>query len=286
MRIDDNWNQEALDIIKDIDFNTLVPTLNRHYSYDELKEFDLVATCTTGVDHLEIRDIPLISLKGETDFLQDVWATAEHCWALIMALIRKVPWAFDDVKQGNWQRENWQGTELRGKTLGIVGYDGRVGQQVARIAYGFGMKVHGVDIKPSSGGEFDEDEYKRTFNFVLKESDILTVHVPLNESTRGMFTLKQFDRMKSSSLFINTSRGAIIDNMDLYNALLLGKIDGAAIDVMDGEPQVSDDLVYYAKRNNNLIITPHISGCTSESRRKTQLFIAQKIKEFIGGYNG
>jgi len=284
MRIDDTWGEKALEIVKDINANVLVTSLNRSYSHDECKQFDLIASCTTGTDHIDNRDIPLISLRGEIGLLQDVWATAEHTMALILSLVRHIPAAFEDVKQGNWKRENWQGSELRGKTLGIVGY-GRVGRQVAKLADGFGMKVHGVDIKPSSGGDFDEDEYKRTFKFVLKESDIVTVHVPLNESTRGMFGAEQFRLMKPTTYFINTSRGAVVDEDALLKVLDNSLIAGAALDVLCNEPNVEliGGLISYADTHENLIITPHVSGCTTESRHKTQLFIANKIKEYVNG---
>ena len=283
VRIDDNWNQEALDIIKDIDFNVLIPTINRCYNYDELKEFDLVATCTTGLDHLEIRDIPLISLRGETDFLQEVWATAEHTWALIMALIRKVPWAYQDVCQGNWEREKWQGTELHGKTLGIVGY-GRVGQQVARFAEAFGMRIMAYDTAFSVSKSFKASPYfTKKLDGLLRNSDIITVHVPLNDETTGMFGINQFAQMKPTAYFVNTSRGAVVNEDALVNILFHKLIAGAAIDVVENEPHISHNLGSLVKYGKRLIITPHIAGNTAESRKKTQLFIANKIKEYVNG---
>lgn len=286
MRIDDNWNQEALDIIKNIDFNVLIPTLNRRYSYDELKEFDLVATCTTGVDHLEIRDIPIISLKGETEFLKDVHATAEMTWALIMALIRKVPWAFDDVKQGNWDRERWQGSELYNATLGVVGY-GRIGKMVARYAEAFGMDILWSNTNKGHNEYFSccyaggESIQQSCFDNILRASDIISLHTPLNESTENMFSYDQFKLMKPTSLFINTSRGTIIDEEALIWVLENKIIAGAALDVVQNEPNINPTLIKYAKENTNLILTCHIGGNTVESRRKTQIFLANRIVDYI-----
>ena len=283
MRIDDNWNQEALDIIKDIDYNVLIPTLNRHYSYDELKKFDLVATCTTGVDHLEIRDIPLISLKGKTELLSSVYATAEHTMALILSLVRNIPVAFDDVKKGNWDRERWQGTELHGKTLGIVGY-GRVGQQVARFAEAFGMRIMAYDTAFSVSKSFKASPYfTKKLDGLLRNSDIITVHVPLNDETTGMFGINQFAQMKPTAYFVNTSRGAVVNEDALVNILFHKLIAGAAIDVVENEPHISHNLGSLAKCGKRLIITPHIAGNTTESREKTQLHIANKIKEYVNG---
>jgi D-3-phosphoglycerate dehydrogenase len=261
---------------------------NKHgICLDMLPDLKFIASCTTGLDHIDTeyckaKGIKVISLQGERDFLSDVWATAEHAWALIISLIRKVPFAHNDVCAGNWNREAWQGTELRGKTLGIVGY-GRVGRQVSRFAEAFGMNqvIHDkrfeIDVCPSDA------MFTGRIEDVLQNSDIITVHVPLNDETRGMFGAEQFATMKPGAYFINTSRAPIVEPQALYNALG-GKIAGAAIDVMEGYPhKYWGYLIEYAKKHDNLIITPHIAGNTRESREKTQLFIAERIKQFIQG---
>lgn len=271
MRVDDIWCEKALDMLPP--GNYLVASLDWTYPYDECKKFDFIVSGTTGTGHIDNRDIPLISLQGERDFLMDVWATAEHTWALILSLVRKVPFAHNDVCAGNWNREVWQGTELRGKTLGIVGY-GRVGQQVAEFAKAFGMIVWTYD------GEHD----RRIFHDVLQVADIITVHVPLNDETRGMFGREQFAMMKPGAYFINTSRSDIVDAPALWSALVNQKITGAAIDVMEGYNEVDrESLLDIAKCTDRLILTPHIAGNTAESREKTQLFIAERIKQFIQG---
>lgn len=275
----DNWCDEAEGMLKPWlgdhkwkEAEGLIVSLESGLPPDYLiPNIKFIASCTTGLDHIDLeyckaKGIKVISLQGEP-ILKDVYATAEHTWALIMALIRKVPWAFDDVKQGNWNREAWQGTELRGKTLGIVGF-GRIGQQVAKIAEAFGMRVikhdktHGYRLEP-----------------LLRDSDIVTVHVPLNEETKGMFGIEQFKLMKPTAYFINTSRGAVIYEGDLLRALSTNVIAGAALDVVLDEPNIWPMLYKYEK--DNLIITPHIGGNTAESRKKTQIYIANKIKEYI-----
>jgi len=258
VRIDDDWCPEALEAIKDVSGNILIASLQRKYSRAECSGFDLIASCTTGTAHIEAGDVPVISLQGEREFLRDVWATAEHTWGLILALVRRIPFAHNDVVAGNWDRERWQGTELRGKTLGILGY-GRVGRQVATFARAFGMKCicH------------------------IKGVDIVTVHVPLTDETRGMFSYREFGMMKKGAYFVNTSRGGLVDEEALIAALETGHLAGAALDVVAGEPYAcSPALLRYAKTHSNLIITPHIAGNTLESRRKTQLFIAEKIREW------
>ena len=304
----DNWGEKAKEVLGEVaevvyiykhqEFNQEIKKqVRRNYPIDgivtglEWNNWDnnfiiensltppkFIASCTTGLDHIDTeycrdKGIKIISLQGETEFLQDVWATAEHTWALIMSLVRKIPFAHADVCAGNWERERWQGTELRGKTLGIVGY-GRVGWQVARFAEVFGMRIANYDKYQSYGVRFE---------WLLQNSDIITAHVPLNNETRGMFGEKEFATMKPGAYFINTSRAPIVEPQALYNALD-GKIAGVAIDVMEGYPnKYWEYLTEHAKEHNNLIITPHIAGNTAESREKTQLFIANKIKDFIQG---
>ncbi|MFA4834920.1 MAG: NAD(P)-dependent oxidoreductase [Dehalococcoidia bacterium] len=199
-------------------------------------------------------------------------------WALILSLIRKVPFAFEDVKQGKWNREAWQGTELYAKTLGIVGY-GRVGRQIAKMVCGWGMKVIYYDINTPK----HIMAVGVSLETLLRNSDIITVHVPLDTTTRLMFGAKEFAMMKPTAYFVNTSRGAVVDEAALWRALIEGKIKGAAIDVCRGEPHLWYPLQRYAEVNDNLIITPHISGNTAESRKKTQLYIANKILNYIKG---
>jgi len=246
---------------------------------DSMPELRFIASCTTGLDHIDVahartKGIRIISLNGERGFLDDVYATAEHTWALVLALIRKIPWAHQDVLSGDWNRERWQGTELRGKTLGIVGM-GRVGRQVAIIGQGFGMRVLYCDVVGSGSAPLQD---------LLRESDIVSVHVPLDQTTKGMCNAHFFETMKSTAYFVNTSRGAVVDERALINALRAGKLAGAALDVVCHEAEGllwDSPLFRYADVRGRLLITPHIAGNTRESREKTQVFIAEKIRDFI-----
>jgi len=273
MRLDDNWCDRAKTMLPE--GNYLVCSLDCRYSYDELKQFDFAASATTGVDHIDARDIPLISLKGDP-FLRDVYATAEHTFALILSLLRKVPAAHNHVLGGGFDRELFRGEELHGKTLGIVGM-GRVGEQVSDIAEGFGMQL-----------VFCEERYRGGYYWtpleqVLQKSDILTVHVPLNDETRGMFSHNEFAQMKPTAYFLNTSRGAVVDEDALLGALRNKWIAGAALDVFCDEPHVNPALIKYAMVHDNLILTPHLGGNTQESREKTQVHMAEKIIDFLRG---
>lgn len=258
--------------------------ITRHISSLEwCPKLRLVATCTTGLDHVQWfidSGIEVLSLQGDP-ILEDVWATAEHVFALILSLIRKVPFAHNDVCTGNWDRERWQGTELRGKTLGIVGY-GRVGRQVAEIARGFGMNLAYGPWKGIYRVNRSDGYLGTSFHDFLHYCDIVTVHVPLTDETRGMFGGKEFAMMKPTAYFINTSRGAVVDSLALQNALWDGRIAGAALDVIDGEPDINQGWVKLAKRNK-VILTPHLGGNTAEARKKTQVHMARRIKAFLEG---
>ncbi len=252
-----------------------------------------IASCTTGLDHLPIdhlnsRNIAVLSLQGDTEFLRDVHATAEHTVALMLALLRKIPAAHKDVCEGRWDREAWQGSEINGKRIGIVGL-GRVGQQVMHILLYMGGDMMYSDLMYDGkcclyygipDGKFIQ---MASLEEVLRESDIVTLHVPLNDSTRGMIGAAQFAMMKPTAYLINTSRGAVVDEDALLWALREGTIAGAALDVLQNEPLVNARLCDYARCHDNLILTPHLGGNTAESRLKTQLFMCRKIAQFIGG---
>lgn len=258
-------------------------------SLSDMPNLRFVATAATGLDHIDLdycksHDIRVLSLQNETEFLRDVHATAEHTMALILSLIRKVPFAHNDVCAGHWDRERFQGSELHGKRIGVVGL-GRVGHQVFYTLLYMGGDMMYTDprcvvcLMPGN----ESSVWTSTLDEVLQQSDIVTVHVPLDDSTRGMFGALQFATMKPTAYFINTSRGAVVDEAALLCALNEGTIAGAALDVLCDEPLVNYKLVDYARLHDNLILTCHIAGNTRESRLKTQLFLCDKIREFIGG---
>lgn len=248
----------------------------------------VIATPTTGLDHIDVREaqergIAVISLKGETEFLDSVRATSEHTMALILALIRRLPWAFDSVRRGKWDRDRFRGGELFGRTLGIVGL-GRVGRHVAGYGQAFGMKVMG-----HNGGNPAclPGVMEVSLEELLEESEIITIHVPLSHETEGMLGRREFSLMRPGAILVNTSRGGIVDEGALLEALRTGQLSGAALDVLCGEPRyekswkVLPGLLEYAKYQGNLLITPHIGGATNESMERTEVFIAEKIRGFF-----
>jgi len=245
----------------------------------------LIATATTGLDHIDVaraqeRGIQILSLQDED--LKAVTGTAELAWGLLISLVRHIPEAFTDVKNGGWEREKFFGNNLAGKTLGIVGL-GRLGTMMAQYGRVFGMRVIAYDpYQDASEGAPLVD-----FKILLSESDIISIHAPFNKETQDLFNKKAFRQMKNSAYLINTSRGQIVNEADVLKALKSKTIAGYAADVLAGETEFGNDasdhpLVTYAKEHENVIITPHIGGYTAESRAATDIIIAHKVAEHLG----
>ena len=196
-----------------------------------------IATAATGLDHIDLgtaeeKGITVLSLKDEYDFLKGIYATPEHTWALLLALLRNIPWAFESVKGGEWSRDDFRGRELSEKTLGIIGF-GRVGEKVAGYGLAFGMNIIAYDPYrdevPSWVNRCD------TLDELLSVADIVSVHVPLSQRTMGIIGSKHLRLMRPGSLLINTSRGSVIEEEALLRALESKHLAGAALDVLCDE---------------------------------------------------
>jgi D-3-phosphoglycerate dehydrogenase len=245
----------------------------------------IIATPSTGLDHIDVdyatqHGIKILSLKDDIAFLESITATAELAWALILSVIRRLPWAFDAVKDGKWARDRFRGMQLSGKTLGIIGY-GRLGKMMKEIALGFRMRVIAYDIRHL---QTEPDVEKVGLDQLLLESDIVTIHVHLNEKNRGMIGSSQMRKMKTGAVLINTSRGALIDENALLDALQGGYIGGAGLDVIHGEWKKNlrdHPLIEYARKHENLVLTPHIGGVTVDSQQMAYQRIIEKLINFL-----
>ena len=239
-----------------------------------------LVTPVTGIDHIDELlckelGISIICLKGETEFLKEVRATAEHTILLTLMLMRKAFSAVNDVLSMNWQRDQFRGSELHRKKVGIIGY-GRLGSIVADYFHTFGCIVGFYDIVKKEHPEYIK-AYLSMEN-CIEECEIISLHVPYNENTHHLISQKVLKLFDSNMWLINTSRGGIVNEEALLNTFNKNNIAGAALDVLFGEPNIAGHaLIEYAKSNNNLIITPHLGGCTYESFEKTESFIANKL---------
>lgn len=250
---------------------------------ETLKYIAIPANTLENIDvkYAQSKGIEVVSLWGETDFLNTITGTAELACGLMIDIVRATPWAFDDVKNYKWEREKFRGRNLYGKTLGIVGL-GRLGTWMARYSQAFGMNVvfYSAHVEKSSV----PDCRKVTFDELLKESDIISIHAHLNEQTENMFNANAFKKMKNEAHLINTARGKIVDEAALLSALAAGEIAGYAADVLADEFRFDDTglvnhpLIDYAKKHKNVIIVPHIGGMTVESREQTDVFTVEKLR--------
>ena len=247
----------------------------------------VIATATTGLDHLDTasaqkQGIEILSLRGEDEFLNSITSTAELAFGLILNLMRNIIPAAASVKRHEWDREHWRGHNLQGKTLGVVGV-GRLGRMMVRYGLAFGMRVLGCDPNvdvTTIGAE------KANFEELVEKSDIISVHVHLTPKTENLFNRSIFEKMKSTAYLINTSRGKIVNEDDLLEALINKKIAGYGADVLAGQLEFDKKfndypLVEYAKAHDHCLIVPHLGGMTFESREATDIFMAKKLVDFI-----
>jgi len=235
------------------------------------------------VEYAESKKIAVVSLWGETDFLNTITGTAELACGLMIDIVRLTPWAFDSVKNYEWDRERFRGHNLYGKTLGIVGL-GRLGRWMARYGVAFGMNV--LFYSPAEEEDPALSYQKVSFDELLKQSDVISLHAHLNKETENRFNAEAFAKMKKGAYLINTARGRIVDEEALLDALREGMIAGYATDVLARELELGKKfsdypLVEYAKEHTNVIIVPHTGGMTHESRESTDLFVVKKLQRFL-----
>lgn len=247
-----------------------------------------IASSTTGLNHIDVNaaqksGIEIISLKGEYDFLASIKSTAEHTWLLILSILRNFVPAYKSViEQDAWDRSKLMADELDGSTIGIIGY-GRLGKILSTYAKAFGMKVLVNDIKDDLDSLTENTPLKE----LISQADVVVLMIDFNSENIGFWDESKFALMKPTAYFINTSRGELVNETDLIDALVYKKIKGAAVDVLNGDSgwtetcNIQNPLIKYAKHNSNLIITPHMGGYGKQSIYRTRLFISDKIVKYI-----
>lgn len=206
-------------------------------------------------------------------------AAAEHTIALLMALARHVPQADASMRAGKWDRKTYVGTEVRGKTLGVIGL-GPIGSEVARRGLGLDMRVLAHDPYVAEDRIRALGAEPADFEGLIATSDFITVHVPMTAATRGMIAAEQFERMKDGVRILNVARGGIIDEAALAAAVKAGKVAGAAIDVYTAEPIAEDNPLLGDPR---IITTPHLGASTAEAQERVAVDVAEQIVDVLSG---
>jgi D-3-phosphoglycerate dehydrogenase len=246
-----------------------------------------ILTATTGLDHIDLdaaeaASVRVISLRDCPGAILDVSATAEHCFGVLLALLRHTPAATSHVLEGGWDRDQFWGRQLRGKCLGVIGY-GRIGAMVARYAASFGMDVVACDKAPA---KIVAPAKPVSFDQLLRNADVVSVHVTATPENRNLMDLAAIAKLKRGAVFINTARGSVVDEAALAEAVRRGQLHGVAVDVLAGEEhgEVSNSpLLEAAREGCNVLITPHIGGATLESIARTETALVKRFMEVLKG---
>ena len=241
----------------------------------------IIARAGAGLDNIDTEAATAAGIVVSFAPNENSLSVAELAMGLFLSLARKIPSANQDIRDGNWNRSMFTGSELFGKNLGIVGI-GRIGTLVGQRAKAFGMKLLAHDnFVDQNGPQYQELEVSFVeLDELLEQSDFITVHLPLLPTTRAMFNKERFAKMKPSAFFVNTSRGEVADENALANALANGVIAGAGLDVRAIEPPAAGDHLVEAKK---AVLTPHIAAFTHEAQERVVAAVCRDSAAVLRG---
>ena len=285
-------SSDTNEILQDID--VILAPLGYHIGkkkIDKCVNLKVIGSNTTGHPHIDVdyaisKKISVVTLKHEKEFLDTITPSAEFTWGLLLTLTRNIIPANQFVQKGKWDRRPFGGQNMLSRLkIGIVGL-GRLGSLVSQYALAFRMEVFfydpNIEVCPPRISKCNSLEE------LVSRVDIVSLHVPHERETEGMFSKRIFNSFKKNSFFINTSRGELLDHSALLENLKNGRLSGAATDVFEGEfnPEFektfdSHPLLNYAKNNTNLIITPHIAGSTIDAWFETERYTIQTILNIL-----
>lgn len=274
-------DKELKEAIKDVD--AIIPVIPDRITKEVIesgKNLKVIATYSVGYDHVDLETATKNKIfVGNTpgDLTESV---GEHAFALMMDITRRTTEADRYCRGGKyefWDPMLFIGPKLKGKTLGIVGF-GRIGQKFAKMCkYGFDMEIIYTDINCHPEADSLLDAKKVEFDYLLENSDIISVHCNLSEETKGMFGTNEFRKMKPLAYIINTARGPIINEQALADALENGIIAGAGLDVFEKEPEINSKLL----KLDNVVLTPHIASATLEARIQMARMAVENVLDVI-----
>ena len=246
---------------------------------NSMKNLKVIGRLGVGLDNIDVdyckeKNVPVIIAEAA-----NAKSVSEYVMMGLLTLFRGIQSSTEDVLKGEWDRNKHTGSEINGKTLGIVGV-GTIGQIVAKNAKNMGMNVIGNDIEIGD----DDPLWSKlniqccTFEELVHKSDAITIHVPLTNKTHNLFTEKEFEKMVRGSYIINSSRGGIVNETDLLKYLKNGHLGGAMLDVFENEPLNDSGMFSDVK---NLILTPHIAGLTLESNVRVSQTICDNVLDYL-----
>lgn len=242
----------------------------------ENSDLKIIGRAGVGLDNIDLKAARERGITVVNSPEASTISVAELVIGSLIALFRGIHHAHKSMVEGGWERERFVGNELFGKVLGIIGF-GRIGREVALRARAFGMSIRVYD--PHITME-DAREYNCRFvelNELLGNSDVVTLHVPLTESTRGLINRETLALMKDSAIIVNIARGGLVDEKALYEGLTKGKLKGAVLDVFETEPPGANPLFSLG----NVVLTPHIGASTDEAQINAGTVVVEKIQNFF-----
>lgn len=251
------------------------------------KKLKLVCVTATGTNNLDKEYLDKRGIAWRNAVGYSTESVTQHTFAMLFYLLEKLRYYDDYVKEERYVNDTIfthfaeHFTEISGKTWGIIGL-GNIGRRVADVARAFGAKI----IYYSASGSAPQEGYEQTdLDTLLENSDIVSVHAPLNEYTEGLMDAQKFRKMKSSCIFLNLGRGPIVVEQDLYDALMHGEIAAAGLDVLCEEPMSADNPLLQVKDSRKLLITPHIAWASVEARNRVMKIVLEHIEKYFQGEN-
>ena len=238
---------------------------------DAAENLKIIVRAGIGLDNIDLEAAKKKGIKVANTPAATTISVAELTMGLMLAAVRNIAQANMSMKNHKWEKKLFSGTELYEKTLGIIGF-GRIGKEVAKRALAFGMKVIAYDVIKI---ETDLNVRQVSFEELLSNSDIITLHIPLTEETKHLISEKEFNSMKDGVILINVARGGVVDEKALLNALNSGKVKAAAIDVWEKEPTDNFELVDHP----NVIALPHLGASAKEGQARVGLEAVKILKE-------
>lgn len=242
------------------------------------KKLKVVGRAGVGVDNIDINAATEAGVVVINAPDGNTISTAEHSFAMLMAVARNIPQAHKKLTDGTWDRKSFQGVELNNKVLGIIGL-GRIGTEVAKRAKAFGMTVLAYDPFLTEERAKKLGVTHATIDDICRQADFITVHTPLTKETRHIISSREFMKMKDGVRIINCARGGIIDEKALYEAILTGKVAGAALDVFEIEPPVDNPLIGLPQ----VVVTPHLGASTQEAQENVAVDVSAEILKVLRG---
>ena len=274
--------EQVAEAIADADIVLCNKTLLDPYTLRYAKNLKYIGVFATGYNNIDVAYCREHGITVCNAGSYSTNAVVQHTFALILAHFNNTALYDKYVQDGRWKRSPtfspflYPLHEISGRTLGIVGL-GTIGQAVAKVALAFGMKV----VAYNRSQRNIEGVRMVSIDELLDVSDIVTVHCPLNDDSKEMFNKDTFEKMKPGAVFVNTARGGVIVEQDLYDALESGHLGGACIDVLSVEPMEEDCILMGAK---NCIITPHIAWAPVETRQRLMQIVCDNIRNFLSGH--